>query len=135
MKPLPTMVLSTLYFGRARTRYTALEWAAAGVLGLGLADAITGGARSRTEHSALALAFGAALALASITADSFVSTFEQAKIFTRAAAPSLEFSPRRASRSTAGATPRRGPRSCTGRVCQHGSWGKACCDGHASRPT
>lgn len=88
-KPLPTMALSTLLLGRARTKYGWAEYVGAAALGGGLALGIIGGGSSENApgQPPQSLLAGGALALTSILADTFVSTYEQARIFDTAAAP------------------------------------------------
>jgi len=83
MKPVPTMALSVLYVGADRTRYTPLEWAAAFILGVGLADAIMGESQAGVHVSTFRMAFGVGMAVSSICSDALVSVYEQAKVFSR----------------------------------------------------
>ena len=87
-KPVPTMALSTVLLKKT---YAPFEYAGALLLGAGLGIAIVGdGAGAKRPPGASGSHFflaGAACAGASVVADALVSTYEEAKIFSREHAP------------------------------------------------
>ena len=87
MKPLPTMALSRVLLGRERGSYSAWEYFGVLVLGFGLATATLNGTEFVSPSASMQLISGCSLAGLAVLCDSFVSTFEQATIFSREKKP------------------------------------------------